>query len=599
MVEPRINEVLYNTTMNQESRGIIMFNRGSECVVRAIVCLYTIRKQWNGPITFFVEEPYPKEFDEACKFFGADVIHNEKNHELKTLVRKTDMFSRSPYDRTLWVDADMVILGDISKMFDNLDEYDCCIPHFCGWFADGKTISKRIRRFDGLVEKDIYDKSLEHHKAVNTGILSWKKSEKWDKFIRDWVSLAIKGSKAHIFIPDEVAFQILYPSADKWGMKVLIEETNYNVSVLHDHGQSKDQRVIHFHGDKHVLDVPSCDIWKQIFQEMCDKNIANINYFVEHYADKRLRKYLNRGDVTSDVTIITACDEKYVEYLRVTFPNWVKYKHIDKYPVIVFVNGIPIDDSRLDFLRIPNVKLIQWDMPEIEEHREKMLSAFVFGTAEHVTTDFWLKMDADSYATDDRPIISEDMKQYAFCGHKWSYSKPEHIKKLDEWAKGHWRGKLKNAKPMIEEGKIEGRRFYHNTKRTISYIQLHKTKFTRFCVNLLRERRLPAPTQDTYMFFVCNRFDPQFVGVKNFKRDYGFTQGNSRLGVDVLKARVDEVDANLKQDEPQDAWDVQSDNEESVQKKETVVSKPLLTKFSEIHPQSMPIHNEYVIKEVK
>ena len=127
-------------------------------------------------------------------------------------------------------------------------------------------------------------------------------------------------------------------------------------------------------------------------------------------------------------------------------------------------------------------------MPAITDHREKMLNAFVFGTAEHVKTDYWLKMDCDSYATNDKPLISEDMKQYAFCGYKWRYSRPEHIRKLDEWAKSHDKRKLKNAKPMIDEGKIEGNRFYHNKRRTISYIQLHKTKFTRFCVKLLKAK---------------------------------------------------------------------------------------------------------------
>ena len=158
------------------------------------------------------------------------------------------------------------------------------------------------------------------------------------------------------------------------------------------------------------------------------------------------------------------------------------------------------------------------------------------------------------------------MKNFAFCGHKWGYSRPEHIKTLDKWAKGHWRGKLKNAKPMINEGRIEGRRFYHNTKRTISYVQLHKLKFTKFCVSLLRERRLPVPSQDTFMFFVCNRFDPHLAGIKNFKRHHGFTQGNSRRGVVELKNKLDVVESlnsdlpeeSFEIDEPENSFDMKS-----------------------------------------
>lgn len=529
---------------DQESRGIIMFNRGDQCCVRAIVAMNSIRKFWNGPATFYLETPYPKEFDEACKFFNFDIIHNDEKHEYKTLIRKTDMFGNPPYDRTLWLDADMVVVGKIDEMFDMLDDADCVIPHFCGWYSDGKIISKRIKRFEGIAEESHFKKSMEHYPAVNTGILSFRKSEKWKKFVEYWVDLADRGSKKHIFIADEVAFQILYPSAGEWGIKVAIAETNFNVSVLHDHDKSKDRRVIHFHGKKHVLDVPMCDIWKQEFKTLMETNAANIKHYVDAYPDKRLAKYLTakKPGAGGEVTIVTACDPKYVEFLRVTFPNWRKYKNIDGHPVIVFVNGIPLDDTRLDFLRLPNVRLIEWDMPEISDHREKMLSAFVFGTAEHVKTDYWLKLDSDSFATNDKPLFNDEMKQYAFCGHKWNYSRPDHIKKLDEWAKSHWKRKLRLAKPMIEEGKAEGHRFYHNKKRTISYIQLHKTRFTQFCVKLLKERRLPVPSQDTFMFFVCDRFDPHLVGTRNFKRDHGFTQGNSRLGVDILKQKVDEAD---------------------------------------------------------
>lgn len=558
--------------MNNESRGIIMFNRGDGCCVRAIVAMNSIRRFWKGPATFYLETPYPREFDEACKFFNFDIIHNEEKHEYKTLIRKTDMFGNPPYDRTLWLDADMVVVGSITEMFDMLDDCDCVIPHFCGWHSDGKIISKRIRRFDGIAEKRHFDKSLLHHPAVNTGILSFKKSDKWKKFVEYWVDLADRGSKKHIFIADEVAFQILYPSADEWGINVKIAPTDYNVSVLHDHDQSKDRRVIHFHGKKHVLDVPACDIWKKEFNDLMETNTANIKHFADKYPDKRLSKYLNnKSGSANDVTIVTACDQKYVEYLRLTFPNWRKYKGIDGFPVLVFVNGIPLEDSRLDFLRLPNVTLVDWDMPNVTDHREKMLSAFVFGTAEHVKTDYWLKLDSDSFATNDKPLFSEDMKQFAFCGHKWSYSRPDHIKKLDEWAKSHNKRKLRTASPMMKDGKIEGHRFYHNKRRTISFIQLHKTKFTRFCVRLLNERRLPVPSQDTYMFFVCDRFDPHLIGVRNFKRDHGFTQGNSRLGVDILRAKVEEVEKNIRVDDES----VEEIDSNEVDKPEPIKAEPI------------------------
>lgn len=540
----------------QENKGIMMFNRGDAMMINAIVSLYTLRKHYDGNITFYVQPPCScmKEFKKSLKHFDCNIIELEDKSMYKTLVMKNSLFENPPYEKTLWMDTDTVTVGKVDEMFDYLDEHnaDMCIPHFSGWVSDGKSIAKRINRFKGIIDDKYIKEALKHHPAINTGILSFRKSDKWAKFVKDWTKFAHQGSLKRIFIPDEVVAQILYPSMHEWGLKYFIAPTDFNVSVLHDHGKSKDRRVIHFHGRKSVLDIDTCNqYFKPVFKAMRDKNVANINSYIP-YAHKRIKEYLKKEDGTIvDTTIVTACDEYYVDILRETFPNWRKYKKIDKYPVIVFVHGMDVKtDPRLDFLRLPNVELIPWskenELDNVTDHREEMLSAFVFGAAKYVKTDYWMKLDADSYATNETPFINEKMKEYAFCGHKWSYTKPpDVIRQLDEWAKGHWKRKLRKAPPMINEGRIDGRRFYHNTKRTISFIQLHKTKFTKFCIKLLRKRKLPAPTQDTYMFYVCNRFDPHLVGRMNFKKNYGFTQGRGKLGADHIKEKLKEVeDAN-------------------------------------------------------
>ena len=577
-----------------ESQGIIMFNKGFACIVRAMVCLYSLRKYYNGNITFYLENPYPKEFEEVCKYFKCDIIVNDEKENIKVLARKTEMFKNSPYDRTLWLDCDTVIVNNIDKMFEELDDCDLYIPHFAGWMSGGGTMSRRINGYKGIIDDKYIEKALDDYPAVNTGVLSFKKSKKWDDFVDEWVRYANLAFEKRMFIADEVALQVLYPSIEEWGLVCKIAPRDYNISVLHDHGLSKDPRIWHFHGKKSVLDVPSCEIFKSAFKEMVDNNIANISNFFQ-YADKRLSKYI-RGEKTEtsnldkETTIVTAVDPHYLPFLEVTYPNWRKYKEVDKYPVIVFVNGIDPEDPSLDFLRLPNIQLIQWDETELDgvtDHRELMLSAFVFGAAKYVNTEYWLKLDADSYACNNKPFITDEMKKYAFYGHKWGYSRPEHIRKLDSWAKTHYKNKLKNAKPMMEEGKIEGNRFYHKSKRTISYIQLHKTKFTKFCVSLFKEKRLPCPSQDTTCFYIQNRFDPELVGVGNFKKNHGFLQGNGRRGIESVKTAVENVEKNnpLLEDGSDNAIDeevLKPSNENAITKRawdDDPVIGPLMKKF--------------------
>ena len=291
-----------------ESRGVILFNRGSKCTVRAIVTLYTLRHYWHGDVTFFLEDPYPKEFEKVCEYFNCNIVH-VSNPGSKALVRSAEVCLDSPYDKTMWLDSDVMVVGPIYEMFDYLDDYEVAIPHFAGWWTNGRIISRRLKRYKGIADQKLIDKATSgKHASANTGILSFRKDS---RFIKDWIELSRKGD-GKMFIPDETAFQVLYPSYEDMypdGDGVFIAPLKFNISVKHDPG-TEDPRIIHYHGQKHVLPGnEKCNDWKKVFQHMCDSNIANINYFLQ-YADKRLATYLlDRNGLDSEVTIVTACDK--------------------------------------------------------------------------------------------------------------------------------------------------------------------------------------------------------------------------------------------------------------------------------------------------
>jgi len=540
----------------EKTQGVMMFNKGTKMLVSALVALHSLRKHYNGNITFYIEDPTPVEFEESLKLFNCTVIRNEPRDDLRTLVIKSMLLENPPYDYTLWMDLDTVTVGKVDDMFDYLtkEDVDLCIPSFCNWVSTGNHISRRIKGFSGIMEDKYITEALKEHPAINTGVLSIRRSDKWREFMKSVNRVAIKGSEQHKFIPDEVSMQLHISSIGEWGLKYYLAPTNFNVSPLHDHGLSKDPRICHYHGSKSTFDVPLCDFFKKELAEMMESNTANINFFLQ-YADKRQKQYLEKkkGNIvmpitssSSDVTFVTAIDPYYCDILKVTFPNWIKYKQLDKHPVLVFVNGIDLNDPKLDFLKLPNVQLVKWDetcMDKVDSHRELMLSAFVFGCADHVKTDYWVKLDSDSYATNSKPLVTENMKNYSIFSHRWGYSRPAHIQALDAWAPSCWHKKIKSSKPMIEEGKIEGNRFYHNHKRFISYICFQKTRFTRYCVKLLGgKRRLPCPSQDTFAYYCIQRLKPEAMGIGNFKRDHGFNQAKGKLGADHLRKCVEEVD---------------------------------------------------------
>ena len=556
-------------------KGTIYYNRGVKCLVRLIVSLMTMRRHHHGDVTVFLEGSHPEGFAEAIKkAFDVEVVFDQ-NPETGVFVRAVEISMASPYERTVWMDSDTVILKDYSDLFDQIDGYDFSIARFSNWTSHGGIIQRRIEEYRGIVTPEELKAAIDYGPAINCGVYAWKKGS---PFFAKWHAVAKKGDKTGMFIPDEVACQVILPQ-----FHINLLDPKYNVSCLYDPG-TQDQRILHFHGRKHCKEYPSCKIWLEAFVEALEKDLCGIRKFVaKEYQDRRLMKFINgefgqddyvkkvrailnlgpipvkvvkkkteankqavkipkpsHGIDPSLVTIVTACDPNYVKTLSLTYPNWQKYKGVDGYKVLVFINSMQDDDERLEFLDHPNVTIIPWNMEGVTDHRELMLSSFVLGSAKYVETPYWVKLDADSYAVNDNPLLSKKMKDLMFCGHRWGYSWAKHILALDEWAKVHPDHRLSGMPPMFNAECEIGDKYYHPGGRTISFVQFHSTSFTRVCVQLCGER-LPVPSHDTYLYYIADRLKLPWES-SNFKRRHGFVQGH---GFRRVRAQLSEVDSKF------------------------------------------------------
>lgn len=615
------------------STGVLMYNKGTGMICRLIVCLESLRKHYRGPVTLFLEGDHPDYLVSSLKKeFGVDIVF-DANPETGIYTRAVEICRKTPYEISMWLDSDTLVVGNIDEMVGSAAGYDLAIPHFALWRSDGPMISGRIRDYSPVVPSEWIQNAINYGPAINCGVYSFTSGT---KFLEEWNWLSKQGEqiqqwdhkknrpgKKGIFIPDEKACQVLLP---RYNVKIV--HPKFNVSVIHDPG-TEDHRIIHYHGRKHTFSVPLGYLWQESFCSALERNLCGIcEWTAREKANKRTSLWLRGGiedsgeqsetigfsqnakrliyrantairkynpelvqgpceppmpdtaketkstaphpdnqakvkttvesaslvGIESNLTVVTACDPKYVECLKHTFPNWRKYKGIDRWPVIVFVNGMEIDDPRLSFLNLPNVTLVRWESgvgeaPKTDDHRELMLSAFVFGAAKHVTTQYWLKLDADSFATNASPIVDDSMTQFAFIGHRWGYSWEKHIKALDEWAEKHGDQRLRSRNgPMYPRGTVSGRRFYHSDrKRTISFAQVNSTEFTRLCVKMVGNR-LPAPSQDTCMFYIADRMGFP-IGIDNFKKRRGFDQGKGHDIPGLLKKLAAVEDGTYGKDE--------------------------------------------------
>jgi hypothetical protein len=567
------------------SNGVIYYNKGTKCIVRLILAIQSLRRHYDGNITLFqdnggfVDEDLMRDLQ---KKFSIDVKY-DNNPETSTLVRKIEISQQSEYDCTALIDADTIVVGVIDELFEEAKSYDFVATHFSNWRSNGGTIKRRIMRFKDI-KPEYIDDAINYGPAINTGIYSFHKGS---PFFNEWLPLAKAGEAINMWIPDEVACQVLLPK-----FNCLVLPTKFNVSVKYD-PNTEDKRIIHFHGKKHVIKEKMCKIWIDALYQACVDDLCGIRKFLDRsYGDRRLNKFfackygwekevgqiaivlnnkmqnqspcdagnvinvpenIARGEnktkkentptlathnqVTHDqVTIVTAADPKYIQHLQLTYPNWVKYKKITMHPLILYINGFTdgIYDKSLDFIRShPNVKIIKWDLPVAENQREKMLSAFVMGPAKDVVTPYWIKIDADAFFTNDKALFDDEITNHVFCGHKWGYTKPGRwIKDLDDWAANKEEFAKTNSlfNPELEKGK----RYCHS--RTNSFVQWHNTEFVKEAVRLA-PNRLPVPSHDTYLWYVAERLGLPWRR-HNFKRYRGVTNASS---LDKLKRLMCEL----------------------------------------------------------
>jgi len=572
-----------------ESKGVVYYNKGTKCIPRLIVSIMTLRKHYQGNVTIFLEGEHPKGLPESLqKEFNVRVVYRPSAQiTTGTLVHKIEISMEDPYDLNVWLDADTLVAGSFDELFEMARDVDLVITHFAGWKSSGGTIRRRIERYREKCP-DYMDAAIAYGPAINTGVYAWKKGS---VFFKEWIDLA-KWGDDKMFIADEVACQVLLPR-----YKIGVAAPKFNVSVAHDPG-TQDARIIHYHGKKHCKEYPLCDLWFAAYEEALQKNLCDIRRFTaRECGDKRLSRFMKGkygtkewrdriklafgiqqnqepqqaeqkivcqpeerdedhdsideekalhipvktvhvvSNPVSDVTIVTACDTKYVGHLQATLPNWIKYKHIERYPMIVYINGFDSPkDERLSFLKvIPNLRIIPWEMPNAADQRERMLTAFVLGTARDVDTKYWMKVDADAYATNDEPLIDEKMKQYAICGHRWGYSFAKHMGPLIDWANKN--PAFKHLPPdKFDKSKVSGKRYY--CERTASYVQMHQSDFVRMAAGLAGDR-LPVPSHDTYLWYVAWRLGlPMWR--HNFKRHRGMT---NKSNLDSLLIKLREVES--------------------------------------------------------
>jgi hypothetical protein len=132
----------------------------------------------NLPITAFSQFPIDS------SLFERVIIAQPTRHGF---FDKTKLMPESPYERTLFIDADILVLEPFPELFDLLDRFDCAATHEEYVSTDW---------FNQYPRSDIPSSFPE----LNTGIFLFKRSAEMGNVFREWAALYAKHLEAH---PDQ------------------------------------------------------------------------------------------------------------------------------------------------------------------------------------------------------------------------------------------------------------------------------------------------------------------------------------------------------------------------------------------------------------
>lgn len=267
--------------------GILYMLTGNKHGPVLAVSIYSLRKSgYRGPVHIACG-------DDASQEIAAHIFADErlapvtyKRWQPPTGFRnsgylsKTYMNTLSPYDRTVFLDADTMTVGSLDPLFSH--PRPVVLTQFSEWRSNGRKISGRIRPWADVAPHDVQEMTAKSYPAINTGVICFDRSPGAAAYFREWLELT---AKKPVFICDELASQLIF-----WRHSVDVLDSRFNCSPIHD--RRKDAVIYHFHGRKHVNREQGRRIWLPVYDECVAQNVARIAEWTPG-SDRRLKEFLD------------------------------------------------------------------------------------------------------------------------------------------------------------------------------------------------------------------------------------------------------------------------------------------------------------------
>lgn len=259
-------------------QGVIYQLCGPSYAELLATSLWSLRKHYSGPVCLYVTDPDSGAVatklagDGRLRPLNVKAVDPPKVRRHGKYTIKPLLSLLSPFDATILLDADTLVIGDISPLF----EHRLTVTDFCQWKTIGRRIKGRINQWKGL--SPWIDAMVEYQlelsrPAINTGMIAFRREARED--LQLWANLTMIGQRCSF--TDEIAMQLLLGEVDH---RLVDDRWNCSVHL----GIHQDAAVIrHFHGRSHVRREDCRVVWWPHFEEAIEAKAGGLDEWAGQY----------------------------------------------------------------------------------------------------------------------------------------------------------------------------------------------------------------------------------------------------------------------------------------------------------------------------
>ena len=287
--------------------GVAYLLTHEQHAARLVVSMFSLRHWYSGPITLFTTRPTSREIGQLCSSDPFLRVNHEefterifKSSHRSAYLTKTRLMNDAPYARTVFLDADTLVVGQIDELLEATTKNDLVVTGFMGGATNVDPIRKRLKSWKKLADdidpsfhlKDRINTLINMpYPGINVGVMGFRRRA---RFLRRWVQLAEQGNRG--MLPDEISLQIL----------LLETEHQYLGYQYNCHPYGYDEavgvKIWHFAGSTHLRD--QChDIWVPAWEACSRKNIARINSWSKVLPTERSAEFEEAVERSTSQTI--------------------------------------------------------------------------------------------------------------------------------------------------------------------------------------------------------------------------------------------------------------------------------------------------------